>query len=92
MLAQLHLLYRHLWLLHHLMRLQLTRVAFKNGMHLNSHAVEEMQWWHNEMHKWSSKVIISARCHMVIMTDASSLSFGGSWRPFGHSSKLKDQA
>ena len=46
-------------------------------MHLNSQVIEEMQWWHDEMHQWSGKAIISARCPMVVMTDASSFGWGG---------------
>ena len=56
-------------------------------MYLNSQGVEEMQWWHDEMHTWSGKAIIPARCQIVVTTDASRW-----WRPFGHSSKLKDEA
>ena len=61
-------------------------------MHLNSQVIEEMQWWHDEMHNWSGKAIISARCQMVVTTDASSHGWGGWWRPFGHSGKLQDEA
>ena len=82
----------HLWPLHHLMRQQLMRTTYKDLMHLNSPVVEEMQWWHDEMHQWSGKAIISARCQMVVTTDASGLGWGGWWRPFGHSGKLKDEA
>ena len=52
----------HLWLLYHLMRQQLMSATYK----------EEMQWWHDEMLRWSGKVIISAKCQMVVTTDASS--------------------
>ena len=62
----------HLWPLHHLMRQQLVRATYKDGMHLNSQVIEEMQWWHDQMHQWSGKAIISARCQMVVTTDASS--------------------
>jgi hypothetical protein len=41
-------------------------------MHLNSQVIEEMQWWHDEMHRWSGTAIISAKCQMVVTTDASS--------------------
>ena len=27
--------------------------------------IEEMQWWHDEMHQWLGKVIISAKCQIV---------------------------
>ena len=67
----------HLWPLHHLMRQQPMRAAYKDLMHLNSHVIEEMQWWHNEMHQWSGKAIISARCEVVVTTDASSFGWGG---------------
>ena len=66
--------------------------TYKDLMHLNSQVIEEMQWWHDEMHQWSGKAIISARCQMVVTTDASGLGWGGWWRPFGHSGKLKDEA
>ena len=82
----------HLWPLHHLMRQQLMRATYKDLMYLDSPVVEEMQWWHDEMHQWSGKAIISARCQMVVTTDASSFGWGGWWRPFGHSGKLKDEA
>ena len=52
----------HLWPLHHLMRQQLMRAQYKDLMHLNSQVIEEMQWWHDEMHQWSNKAITSARC------------------------------
>ena len=52
----------HFWPLHHLMRQQLVRATYKDGMHLNSQVIEEMQWWHDQMHQWSDKAIISARC------------------------------
>ena len=55
----------HLWPLHYLMRQQLMQAAYKDLMHLNSQVIEEMQWWHDEMHQWSGKAIISARCQMV---------------------------
>ena len=44
------------------------------------------------MHQWSGKAIISARCQMVVTTDASSFGWGGWWRPFGLTGKLKDEA
>ena len=53
------------------------RTTYKDLMHLNSPVVEEMQWWHDEMHQWSGKAIISARCQMVVTTDASGLGWGG---------------
>ena len=34
--------------------------TYKDGMHLNSQVIEEIQWWHDQMHQWSGKVIISA--------------------------------
>ena len=74
------------------MRQQLVRATYKDGMHLNSQVIEEMQWWHDQMHQWSGKAIISARCQMVVTTDASSFGWSGWWRPFGHSSRLKDEA
>ena len=40
----------HLWPLHHLMRQQLARARYQDTMHLNSQVIEEMQWWHDEMH------------------------------------------
>ena len=40
----------HLWPLHHLMRQQRMRATYKDVMHLNSQVIEEMQWWHDEMH------------------------------------------
>ena len=49
----------HLWPLHHLMRQQLARARYQDLMHLNSQVIEEMQWWHDEMHQWSGKAIIS---------------------------------
>ena len=61
-------------------------------MHLNSQVIEEMQWWHDEMHRRLGKAIISARCHMVVTTDASSFSWNGCWRPFGLTGKLDDEA
>ena len=67
----------HLWLLHHLMRQQLACARYQDLMHLNSQVIEEMQWWHDEMHNWSGKAIISARCQMVVTTDASSHGWGG---------------
>jgi len=82
----------HLWPLHHLMRQQLARARYQDLMHLNSQVIEEMQWWHDEMHNWSGKAIISARCQMVVTTDASSHGWGGWWRPFGHSGKLQREA
>ena len=82
----------HLWPLHHLMRQQLMKATYKDLMYLDSPVVEEMQWWHDEMHQWSGKAIISARCQMVVTTDASGLGWGGWWRPFGHSGKLKNEA
>ena len=82
----------HLWPLHHLMRQQLARARYQDLMHLNSQVIEEMQWWHDEMHNWSGKAIISARCQMVVTTDASSHGWGGWWRPFGHSGKLYHEA
>ena len=45
----------HLWPLHHLMRHQLARARYQDFMHLNSQVIEEMQWWHDEMHQWSGK-------------------------------------
>ena len=74
----------HLWPLHHLMRQQLMRARYKDLMHLNSQVIEEMQWWHDEMHQWSGEAIIPARCQMVVTTDASSFGWGGWWRPFGY--------
>ena len=68
------------------------RATHKDLMHLNLQVIEETQWWHDEMHSWSGKAIISARCQMVVMTDASSFGWGGWWRLFGHSGKLKDKA
>ena len=62
----------HLWALHHLMWQQLMRATYKVLMHLNSHVIEEMQWWHDEIHQWSGKAIISARCELVVTNDASS--------------------
>ena len=44
------------------------------------------------MHQWSGKAIISARCQMVVTTDASSHGWGGWWRPFSHSGKLQHEA
>ena len=41
----------HLWPLHHLMRQQLAEARYQDLMHLNSQVIEEMQWWHEEMHK-----------------------------------------
>jgi len=82
----------HLWPLHHLMRQQLMRAQYKDLMHLNSQVIEEMQWWHDEMHQWSGKAIIPAKCQMVVTTDASSFGWGGWWRPFGLAGKLKDEA
>ena len=76
--AQLHLLP-----LHHSIRQQLARARYQDLMHLNSQVIEEMQWWHDEMHQWSGK---------VVTTDASSHSSGGWWRPFGHSGKLHHEA
>ena len=40
----------HLRPLHHLMRQQLARARYEDFMHLNSRVIEEMQWWHDEMH------------------------------------------
>ena len=68
------------------------RATYKDLMHLNSQVIEEMHWWHDEMHQWSGKAIISARCQMVVTTDASSFGWGGWWRPFGLTGKLKDEA
>ena len=82
----------HLWLVHHLMRQRLVHATYKNLMHLNLEVIEEMQKWHNEMHQWSGKAIILARCKMVVTTDASSNGWGDSWRPFEHSSKLQHKA
>ena len=62
------------------MRQQLARARYQDFMHLNSQVIEEMQWWHGEMHQWSG------------ITDASSHSWGGWWRPFGPSSKLHHEA
>ena len=42
----------HLWPLHHLMRQQRMRAAYKDLMHVNSQVIEEMQWWHDEMQQW----------------------------------------
>ena len=78
----------HLWPLYHLMWQQLARARYQDLMHLNSQVIEEMQWWHDKMHQWSGKAIISARCRMVVTTDVSSHRWGGWWRPFGHSGKL----
>ena len=64
----------HLWKLHHLMQQQLMHAAYKDLTHLNSQVLEEMQWWHNKMHQWSGKAIISARCKMAVTTDALSFS------------------
>ena len=50
------------------------RAIYKDLMHLNSLVIEEMQWWHDKMHLWLGKAIISAKCHMVVTTDASSFS------------------
>ena len=41
----------HLWPLHHVMRQQLMHAAYKDSMRLNSQIIEEMQWWHDEMHQ-----------------------------------------
>ena len=41
-------------------------------MHLSLQVIKEMQWWHNKMHQWLGKAIISAKCQMVVTTDASS--------------------
>ena len=68
------------------------KATYKDLMHLNSLVVEEMQWWHGKMHQCSGKAIISAQCHLVMTTNASGLGWGGWWRPFSHSSKLKDKA
>ena len=65
--------------------------TYKDLMHLSSQVIEEMHWWHDEMHSWSGKAIISARCQMVVTTDAASFGSGG-WGPFGHFGKLKDEA
>ena len=62
----------HLWLPHHLIQQQLMRATYKDLMHLNSQVIEEMQLWHNEMHQWLAKAIVSSKCEMVVMTDASS--------------------
>ena len=51
-----------------------------------------MRWWHNEIHHWLGKAITPARCQMVVTTDASSFGLGRWWRPFGLTSKLKDEA
>ena len=61
-------------------------------MHLSSQVIDEMQWWHDETHQWSGEAIISARCQMIVMTDASSHSWGGWWRPFSHFGKLHHEA
>ena len=53
---------------------QLVRSVYKNLIHLNSQVIEEMPSWYDEMHRWLCKVIISAKCQMVVTTDASSLS------------------
>ena len=82
----------HLSPLHHLMQQHLACVRYQDLMHLNSQVIEEMRWWHNKMHQWSGKTIISARCEMVVTTDASSHGWGGSWRLFGHSGKLHHEA
>ena len=68
------------------------RATCKSSMHLNSHVIEEMRWWHDEMHQWSGKVIISARCQKVVMANASSHGGGGLWRPFCYSGKLQHKA
>ena len=82
----------YLWPLHHLMRQQLVCVTYKDPMHLNLQVIKEMQWWHNEMHQWSGKAMILARCQMVVTTNALSFSWGRSRRPFGMIGKLKDKA
>ena len=61
------------------MRQQLARARYQDLMHLNSQVIEEMQWWHDETHQLSGKAIISVRCQMVVMTDASSHGWGGWW-------------
>ena len=38
------------------------RAAYKDLMHLSSQLIKEMQWWHDKMHQWSGKAIISAGC------------------------------
>ena len=48
----------HLRPLHHLMRQQLVRATYKDGMYLNSQVIEEMQWWQDQMHQWSGKAIM----------------------------------
>ena len=35
------------------MRQRLVRATYKDGMHLNSQVIEEMQRWHDQMHRWS---------------------------------------
>lgn len=50
----------HLWPLHHLMRQQLAHATYKDGTHLNLHVIEQMQWCHDQMHRWPSKAIILA--------------------------------
>ena len=57
---------------HHSTKQQLVQLAYKNSMHLNSQVIEEMRWWHDEMHQWSGKAIIPAKCQMVVTTNTSS--------------------
>ena len=69
----------HLWPLHHLMRQQLMRAAYKDLMHLNSQVIEEMQWWHDKMHHGQARRSYSAKCQMVSrpMLQASAGADGG---------------
>ena len=70
----------------------LLQSSWKGKARLDTTIVEEMNWWHDEMHQWSGKSVISARCQMVVTTDASSFGWGGYWRQFGHQGRLKDEA
>ena len=56
------------------MREQLAQARYQDTIKLDSQVFEEMQWWHSKMHQWSGKAIISARCQMVVTTNA--LSYG----------------
>ena len=49
----------HLLPFHHIMRQQLVQATYKNLTHLNLTVIEEMQWWHNEIHRWSGEAMIS---------------------------------
>ena len=83
----------HIWPLIHLQHSVLRRRSdWETKMTLSVRAVEELQWWAQDLQQWNGRSVIPQKHQFIMTTDASHLGWGGWWKPVGRCARPSDQA